>query len=647
MKPSVSGNQVKGSMKQLSRLQLTALVLILLTGAALRFYNYSQWSLSNDELSALNRLQYSGFIETIREGSMKNDMHPPGVQAFLYLWTHIAGNSVAAVRLPFVLAGILSIYIFFLLAKRWIGTNAALCSTAVMASLIFPVLYSQLARPYSPGLLFCLLASLYWTSFIFHRDKSRRSTIEWKYLAAFIISCALCMYTHYFAFLFAGVLGLAGLVFLRRRMLLAWAAAGVMMFVLFLPALPVFIYHLKAGGLGTWLGPPQPDTFIKYIFYIFNESLLLLLIFSGLMLLFLFSRQWKPNRLRAVSLFLFLIPFLIAYFYSIYKNPVYQHSIMIFSFPFLLLFLFSFMPPYNNARSVFLSFVLLIACTVSTVAEKRYYSSKYFGVFKELVQHALINAEKYGKDKITFTANVIMPYYINYYHDQWNKKIDYSIYRTSSHAELAKLNQVVAGSDKDFLSYAWSNTLKPLESDFIIRQHYPCLLESTGYFNSGYRLYSKNMGTTLSPDYTYSTSFEELNEYKERLITLNHTGRYSLKYAPTDEFGPTIRKKLHEFNLSGDSSIIQIRVYAYAEKSLKEPSLVVQVDHNNKTIYWINASLKDYLLQTSQWQPVFLAYSPADLPAEAEISIYIWNPGKEEFYIDDMDIQVFNYPHLP
>ena len=73
-------------------------VLVLLVAAVLRFYNYADWSMSNDELSALTRLQFDSFGEMIQKGVRDNDMHPMGVQSFLWVWTHWFGLNETAVR---------------------------------------------------------------------------------------------------------------------------------------------------------------------------------------------------------------------------------------------------------------------------------------------------------------------------------------------------------------------------------------------------------------------------------------------------------------------------------------------------------------------------------------------------------------------
>src|SRR6188508_3736379 len=81
---------------------------ILGIAAILRLLNLTGFSLSNDELSALARLQFDSVSEVIQQG-VYVDFHPAGVQLFLYFWTKIFGFSEFAVRFPFALMGVLSV----------------------------------------------------------------------------------------------------------------------------------------------------------------------------------------------------------------------------------------------------------------------------------------------------------------------------------------------------------------------------------------------------------------------------------------------------------------------------------------------------------------------------------------------------------
>src|SRR5438874_9634507 len=131
------------------------LLLILITGSWLRFHNLSETSLSNDELSALTRARYDSCHDLINKG-IRTDGHPALVETTLWFIVHHFNDNVLTIRFLFAVAGIFSIVFIFLLSGRWFGKSTALLSAAALSSLQFPLLYSQLARPYSIGLMFVL-----------------------------------------------------------------------------------------------------------------------------------------------------------------------------------------------------------------------------------------------------------------------------------------------------------------------------------------------------------------------------------------------------------------------------------------------------------------------------------------------------------
>jgi len=65
------------------------LAFILFLGAFLRIYNYWDFSLSNDELSALARLDFTSFSDLIQNG-VRIDGHPAAAQALLVLGQFLA-----------------------------------------------------------------------------------------------------------------------------------------------------------------------------------------------------------------------------------------------------------------------------------------------------------------------------------------------------------------------------------------------------------------------------------------------------------------------------------------------------------------------------------------------------------------------------
>ena len=315
------------------------LLIILALAAFLRFYNYVGWSLSNDELSALARLQFDSFGEMITQGVMLGDFHPAGVQVFLWFWIKAFGNSVAAVRLPFIIFGIISVYFVFLIGKRWFSPSVGLFAASAMTFLQFSILYSQLARPYSPGLLFSLATVWFWTKIVFNEKR------KFSEYAGFVVFAAFTAYSHHYSFLFAVIVGLSGFVFYRKIEWKNYLISALAVGVLYLPHLKIFLYQFGIGGVGGndgWLGKPEPDWILGFLKYAFNDSWILLILMLAVFFWTIFLRKSKFTAFHWLAISWFMTMFLVGYFYSIWRNPILQYSILLFSFPFLILFLFSF-----------------------------------------------------------------------------------------------------------------------------------------------------------------------------------------------------------------------------------------------------------------------------------------------------------------
>ena len=149
------------------RYENVLLWLILLVAAVLRLWDLGSVPFMHDEFSALQRTGYDNFHDLIREGVMLGDSHPAGVQVLLYLLVGIFGWNAFWLKLPFALMGVASVYLTYVIARQWFNKNVALVSAAFMSVSELFLFYSQLARPYSPGLFCVLLFVYFWNRMLF------------------------------------------------------------------------------------------------------------------------------------------------------------------------------------------------------------------------------------------------------------------------------------------------------------------------------------------------------------------------------------------------------------------------------------------------------------------------------------------------
>ena len=630
-------------------------LLVILLGTGFRLFDFTSWSLTNDELSAMTRLDFPGFMEMMKKGVRDNDMHPPGVQAFLWFWTHVFGTGEFWFRLPFVLMGGAGLVFMYLSGSIVFGKPSALLATTWLAFLHFPVLYSQLARPYSPGLLFSLM-TFYGMARIVWRDSG------WNRVSAFwfIAGGVGCMYSHYFSFLFAGLVGIAGLFYLKGRKLLKYLGCGLLMFIFFLPALPVFLAQVSVGGLGGpegWLGKPDPDALFNYLKYGFNDQLVLLIL-TLIFLVFVvivFRKQLSFSSRQLVVFLLFITPALIAYFYSIKVNPVFQYSVLLFSFPMLLLLLGSFYrPPSTSWVRIGIPFVLFAFLSVSAYSAYGLFRQKQFAPFRDVAEKCREYMREYvGRGGMTTTVNVIHPNYIRYYTGSDADSIPFSQYICNKPAHWVELSRIVDTSKSKFFLHAWSNNYHAPETEMIIRGRYPFAVQRDTFFNAGVVVFAmdSSQGVLPSPSISFriANGFEDLkweNEVYCRTDSVSANGRWCMRLLPDQMYSPGLK------TVASRLGFVKGATYMIACKTLhlqdwREAKLVVSIERKGQSVLWRGIPLSDFPSPAADWSGFYAGYKlQEDVLPDDTVVVYFYNPAGETFFVDDFRMEVIP-PEMP
>ena len=356
-----SGGQPKGAAAWFAGLA----ILVVAVAAGLRFYDLFALPLTNDETSALMRLNANSVSELL--GTVVwNDGHPMLVQVFLWYWTNWFGTAVWVVKLPFLLCGlgsvILMIHIGIRLGAAWAGLLAA----AMLATLQFPLMYSEIARPYAPGLLLSLWAFYVWLRWLeVCRTEVAGINLWAKPLILLSIAGYLGASNHYFNGLILALLFISGLVILPRNRWIRYLWPWLLVVALYMHQIGIFMHHLQVGSPG-WLQVPTIKSLFKHFMYCFGYSLWPIHVWLlGVLLGELIQKRkikWlgfdetlagskvissgadgdgsdlsEKHQKRAINRviwLLYLAPLLIAYLYSVYRAPVFQDSVLLFSFGF-------------------------------------------------------------------------------------------------------------------------------------------------------------------------------------------------------------------------------------------------------------------------------------------------------------------------
>jgi len=631
------------------------LVSLLIVASVLRLYHPFQIPFNGDELGALSRTKFSTFSKLISKGIII-DAHPAGVQVFLYYWTKIVGYSELAVKLPFIICGILSVFYVFLLGREWFNSTVGLVCAAFVATLEYPITYSQLARPYASGLLFSLAMIWYWNKVVFSEERPKSE--YYKNLFLYVLFSALCAYNHHFSLLLAAIVGFTGLFFVRGKYLLKYILAGICIFVLYIPHLSIFFYQLKIGGIGNWLGKPQNEYLIQYFSYVFQFSVLAYLIVGLLFLVGLITairKKYIPTPYYLISIAWFLLPFLIGFFYSRFVNPVMEYSGLIFSFPFMLYGLFGLLPDLKIKPQVIL-IMAICAVNIYVLAKERRYYDVYYQYTNE--RQAIINDSVYkkiGKNDVIAIAESPSDSVTLYYSRKYHTNIPYvQMPGPDNKQQLIKYLEV---HKTHYLTYD-----NIYDSNFlylpIILNYYPYVVLQNNLAGGTNYIFSSVPEYGKSPYLFQSINdFEKPCKYwgKSDASLLSNTvliyRNHSYEMDSLHEWAPSFSCDLDTMT-TNRNVIILVSVTLYPLESLKDVLIVTSLKANDKEISWSATPVSEFIPDSAKcsWMKAYhainLLSNYINYPG-IKVQVYIWNKGRKNFYMDDFSVRtIYGNPYL-
>lgn len=613
------GDDLTASMKGICRWfrqpdVLIILALIILAGFA-RLWGLGSRPLFNDELSAIFRLQnIESFSQLIHDGVIP-DFHPAGVQVFLFYWIRLAGDSHFMIRLPFALAGVVSVVLCYLLAKRRTGQTAAWFTAAALALLQFPVMYSQLARPYSTGLMWVLAAVMFRDALLEATPGDLPRKRIWA-AAGMAVTFAMAMYNHYFSFVMVALIGVSGLFRVKRQTLVAYVLAGTGAVILFLPHLSVSIEQVSRGGLSSWLPKPGFSWFEEHLLHLFNhEPWLVYLCLLSLVLLFRRKPAEANPQHRWLLALWYLGPLSFAFVYSRLVNPILQHSIMLFAFPFLLMLIFAGFRAMSSWPVKILAACFPLLLGAHLVLGARYYDEVPYANFHEVSE--LLCDATHSYPQLKWATDVNNPWYIHHYLDRSCKPDSALFYLFDGHASLPDLHHSLAASQVDAFAYFWLRPADPMVVS-AIRYHFPYLrVWKPNHPYGEFFLFSKkgkNSSGVLMPDTLQLSNKNELHR--------------SISISPEQEFVSLYEGPLPKGLKAGRETLIHAELLTDTTLSTLDMTLVITTsggDGSNKSWHGINLG--------HAANGLGVCFYTIALPAGCQqgdiLNVYLWNPGKE------------------
>jgi hypothetical protein len=255
---------------------------------------------------------YSAWFASVPLAELWNQVplyetHPPFYYTLLKGWRVFAGSSEAGLRGLSVLASVATVCLFALAPRMArlgpLAQRVGLLGALFLALNAGNVQFAQQARPYAIQAMSGALAVF--CSFMLLHEAALRATPRWRWVAGLGIGAGATMWLHNTgAFAALGIWSglLAGLWLLpderRRAALLAFAGAGVLAVLLWLPFLPTFV--AQSAGMAHmrfWVRFHSSDMFSAWVLAAGGRPLK---IPAALLVLAALAFLWRRNRVAAV-----------------------------------------------------------------------------------------------------------------------------------------------------------------------------------------------------------------------------------------------------------------------------------------------------------------------------------------------------------
>lgn len=628
-------------------LDLILLAFIMLIGTVLRFWHYDSVPFTYDEFSAFFRLRFDNFTDLIQQG-VKVDAHPAGVHVLMYYWSSWFGDSEQSIKFPFVIFGILSIPVSYLIGKKWFNPMVGLIAAMFIAYLQYPVNYSVIARPYISGMFFSLLMVWFWTNALFGNPKRL-----YLFLFAYIGAATANAYNHHFSLMLVGLVGFSGLFFMKKGNWQAYILSNVIIFILYIPHLPIFATQFGYGGVEQWLGKPHTDFIIKYIKYILHYSPLMYIVAIALIIfsvVFLTENIYKGNRLRILFFSWFLITFLAGYFYSVYVNAVLQFSVLIFVFPFLILLTFSFIRDVKPIMKIIIIAVFTVTSIYTLIYERQHYQQFYSSGYEVILKETNKKQAELGKENI---STVIRTHRM--IHDYFMERLDYDesdFYHLDSIGDFTQFRAFLKEQQTDYFILAWSEVPK-LEYLKMVEEVYPYLIEKKLWITTNFYLFSRKESAREKADadkiiFLSENTFEEIPKGWEAPPAYGiqngqqYEGDKFYKLNSWEGYSPKFEIELDEI-IENENNEIYISVDIYYTDSLASPKLISILQTEDEVIDWRSNPIDDFVDQPNQRKKAYLSVKLSDIYLKGKnirFSAFIWNETNSDIFLDNFTIEV-------
>ena len=622
--------------------------LIVILGAALRFIPLNQYQYSHDELSGLNRTMYSNFWDELNFG-VKIDAHPALVQLFLWLWVKLFGYNEMAIKLPFLICGVLSVWYIYKLGKDFFNEKVGLVSATFVSLSFIYIVYSSYARMYITGVLFSILF-LYSVFHILFSEQPQK-----KQYVYFVIFGLLCAYNHHLSSFFAFSVVALSLFYIKKEQFLHYSIACIITVLLYLPHLPITLYQFSIGGIGAvvggWLPPPRNHEiyfFIKILLGGGVTGILNMVLFLGIIILSIF----KLTPISKKQLFLgwvFVLNYTVIHLYSVYKNPILQYSCLLFSGICFILFISSFITFLSKKLVTLFCLLLIGLMSFQTIYKKHFFTKVNVHDFESQFKATLEMQKRVGVNNVASIYSAEW-FFVYLYQKKYQTRFKYIATEDTLINTTQKFRNYVKNLKESYLVVGGVSPLQML----LIKEYYPFLVShkednfrNTSVFS---KKYDSNVDVSILKDFSVFDDGHDLLINNEEVKKHRNDSVFLTLTPNTSEFPFGIKQTIGNTKLvHGQFLVTELIVAADSINALDNDQLCLSIGEEGKdAVFYKSCLLKDYFDSSKKMQHIYLElFAGSELnnwkKQSLNITIFIWKNKPSHYRIVDCRLKQIDY----
>ncbi len=610
----------------------------------LRLIPLFNYQFTYDELSGLDRTQFNSFSELIH-GGIKIDAHPAFVQTLIYYLSKCFGYTEWIIKLPFLLFGFGAIIYAYLLCLRNFTLQAGVFISIILSfSLIF-VYYAPIARMYMSGVFFSLGMLYYFFEIIFLDNRKLKNYFLY---SVFVLLCAINQHINA---LFAFSVYVSGIILMKKSELKPYLISGIFIVIAYLPNIPITLNQLGLAGIGPeqggWLSKPHWDAILDFFKVLLGTGKSYLVLVSIIIFSISLNKSIRLDRRHWFLIVIFITNFLTVFIYSIYRAPIYQHSVMLFAGCGILIVLCSLIH-FNDRNLFYLTGLLFTSALVyKTYLKKDYYQNHVKTGFEYQFERTKYYQEKFGADNvypILFDADNIMK---KLYEPRYSMFSGYQSQNDSVCVSTFVYSRVIQQLSCDYLILA---SPMPIH-EVIAEKYFPFILENTETPTTNYKVYSKIKANSLNAGLQTIRSSSPLEPNGFNYPKFNGQKRVLAKVEATSEFPFDAMAKYHDM-IQSEGQIVLTEAKIKFKKPLTSLQLNTSVNepNTNKSYNYSGNKVSQFYPENDSiirfYNQLYIGTNFKEVSHTAELGSYLWNEGKEDFELLDFNIRVVNYWYL-